>query len=56
MRGREPHADMELWTKGAKAHHQETRATLILSGTYLGILPKHVVTNWGLNDTHITII
>lgn len=49
MRGREPHEDMELWTKTAKAHHQEARATLILSGTYLGILPKHIVTNWGLN-------
>lgn len=50
MRGREPHPDMELWTITAKAHHQEARATLILSGIYLGILPKHIVNNWGLND------
>lgn len=49
MRGREPHPDMELWKKTARAHHQEARATLILSGAYLGILPKHMVTNWGLN-------
>ncbi len=50
MRGREPHPDMELWNKTAQAHHQEARATLILSGAYLGILPKHIVTNWGLHD------
>ena len=47
--GREPHTDMALWNKTAKAHHQEARATLILSGAYLGILPKHIVTNWGLS-------
>ncbi|MDO6446149.1 LysR family transcriptional regulator [Colwellia sp. 1_MG-2023] len=50
MRGREPHSDMELWNKTAIAHHQEARATLILSGAYLGILPKHIVSNWGLNN------
>ena len=49
MRGREPHTDMELWKKMAKAHHQEARATLILTGAYLGILPKHIVMSWGLN-------
>ena len=30
------------------AHHQEARASLILTGNYLGILPKHLVDNWGL--------
>ncbi|GAA6206459.1 LysR family transcriptional regulator [Thalassotalea sp. SU-HH00458] len=50
LRGREPHPDMELWKKMAKAHHQEARATLILTGAYLGILPKHIVMNWGLNQ------
>jgi DNA-binding transcriptional LysR family regulator len=48
MHGREPHPDMMLWKKTAKAHHQEARATLILSGAYLGILPKHMVANWGV--------
>ncbi|MEW6994057.1 LysR family transcriptional regulator [Colwelliaceae bacterium MEBiC 14330] len=47
--GREPHPDMQYWHKTAKAHHQEARATLILTGAYLGILPQHLVTNWGLS-------
>ena len=50
MPGREIHPDMKLWNKQAKAHHQEARATLILSGNYLGILPRHLVSNWGLTD------
>ncbi|WP_372741240.1 LysR family transcriptional regulator [Neptunomonas sp.] len=50
MPGREFHPDMKLWNKQAKAHHQEARATLILSGNYLGILPRHLVSNWGLTD------
>ncbi len=48
MPGRETHPDMKRWNKHAKAHHQEARATLILSGHYLGILPRHLVSNWGL--------
>lgn len=48
--GREVHPDMKLWSKQAKAHHQEARATLILSGHYLGILPRHLVRNWGLEE------
>ena len=48
MPGRETHPDMKLWNKQAKAHHQESRATLILSGHYLGFLPRHLVKNWGL--------
>ncbi|WP_432473171.1 LysR family transcriptional regulator [Amphritea sp. HPY] len=50
MPGREAHPDMRLWNKQAKAHHQEARATLILSGHYLGILPRHLVSRWGLED------
>ncbi|WP_428036046.1 LysR substrate-binding domain-containing protein, partial [Amphritea sp.] len=48
MPGREVHADMKLWNKQAIAHHQEARATLILSGHYLGFLPRHLVANWRL--------
>lgn len=50
MPGREIHPDMKRWNKQAKAHHQEARATLILSGNYLGILPRHLVSNWGLTN------
>ena len=50
MPGREAHPDMKLWNIQAKAHHQEARATLILSGHYLGILPHHLVTNLKLQD------
>lgn len=49
MPGREIHPDMRQWNKQAKAHHQEARATLILSGHYLGFLPKHLVHNWSLD-------
>ena len=49
MPGREIHPDMVNWQKHAKAHHQEARATLILSGHYLGVLPSHLVANWGLD-------
>ncbi|MBU2965594.1 LysR family transcriptional regulator [Amphritea sp. 2_MG-2023] len=48
MPGREIHPDMKLWNKQARAHHQEARATLILSGHYLGFLPRHLVSNWRL--------
>ncbi len=50
MQGRECHPDMKNWPIKAKAHHQEARATLLLTGAYLGILPKHLVLNWGLKD------
>jgi len=50
MLGREPHPDMRLWNKQAKAHHQEARAILILSGSYLGILPKQLVNKWGFKN------
>ena len=49
MPGRELHPDMRLWNKQAKAHHQEARATLILSGGYLGFLPKHLAKSWHLD-------
>jgi DNA-binding transcriptional LysR family regulator len=48
MRGREAHADMIGWPICARAHHQEARAALILSGQYLGFLPQHLVQGWGL--------
>ncbi|GGK59020.1 LysR family transcriptional regulator [Amphritea balenae] len=50
MPGREIHPDMRQWNKQAKAHHQEARATLILSGHYLGFLPRHLVNSWGLEQ------
>ncbi|MAA71580.1 MAG: LysR family transcriptional regulator [Bermanella sp.] len=50
MPGREMHPDMLKWPKHAKAHHQEARATLILSGHYLGMLPSHLVNNWQLDQ------
>jgi len=49
MPGRELHPDMRKWNKHAKAHHQEARATLVLSGHYLGILPTILIRNWGLD-------
>jgi len=49
MPGREIHPDMRQWNKHAKAHHQEARATLVLSGHYLGILPSILIRNWGLD-------
>lgn len=50
MPGREVHPDMKLWHKHAIAHHQEARATLIMSGHYLGILPCHLVNNLRLEN------
>ena len=50
MRGREPHPDMRHWPIHAKAHHQEARTALILSGRYLGFLPQHLVENWRLSE------
>ncbi len=50
MPGREMHPDMRYWNKQAKAHHQEARTSLVLSGHYLGILPSHLVNNWGLQQ------
>ncbi|UAA39611.1 LysR family transcriptional regulator [Paraneptunicella aestuarii] len=46
--GREPFAEIVSWNKKARAHHQEARTMLILSGEYLGYLPKHLVASWGL--------
>lgn len=47
MPGREISPDVRLWNKQARAHHQEARAALILSGHYLGMLPVHMVRSWG---------
>ena len=47
--GREVHPDSQQWNTQAKAHHQEARASLILSGHYLGFLPSHLVTSWNLD-------
>ncbi|MFC6669294.1 LysR family transcriptional regulator [Marinobacterium aestuariivivens] len=48
--GRELHPAMAGWNKQVSAHHQEARATLILTGHYLGFLPRHLVKNWGWGD------
>ncbi|MBY4678191.1 LysR family transcriptional regulator [Marinobacterium arenosum] len=45
--GRELDPVMAGWHKQVSAHHQEARATLILTGQYLGFLPRHLVENWG---------
>ncbi|MAD46332.1 MAG: LysR family transcriptional regulator [Oceanospirillaceae bacterium] len=50
MPGREVSPDVRLWNKQARAHHQEARAALILSGHYLGMLPEHMVRNWGYDQ------
>lgn len=50
MQGREAFPEVRSWQVHAKAHHQEARAALILSGNYLGFLPQHLVENWGLSD------
>ncbi|MGB0732588.1 MAG: LysR family transcriptional regulator [Pontibacterium sp.] len=54
--GREMHPDMRQWKKHAKAHHQEARAALIMSGHYLGFLPAHLVAGWGLQDRLSTVL
>ena len=48
--GQEPHLDMKNWKKVSRAHHQEARMSLILSGHYLGFLPEQLVAQWGLTD------
>lgn len=45
--GRELLPLMAEWDKHASAYHQEARAQLILTGHYLGLLPKHIVHSWG---------
>jgi len=50
MPGREVSPDVRLWNKQARAHHQEARAALVLSGHYLGMLPEHMVRNWGYDQ------
>ncbi len=45
--GRELDPLMSGWNKQISAHHQEARATLILTGHYLGFLPRHLVRTWG---------
>jgi len=47
--GQEPHLDMKKWNIVSRAHHQEARMSLILSGHYLGFLPEHLVEQWGLS-------
>lgn len=44
--GREPVASLQGWHSHAKAHHQESRMALVLSGNYLGYLPEHMVDQW----------
>lgn len=47
MPGREIDPITVNWDKHVSAHHQEVRAALILTGHYLGFLPKHLVYHWG---------
>ena len=48
--GQEPHQDMKNWRIVSKAHHQEARMTLILSGHYLGFLPSQLVHQWRMEE------
>jgi len=48
--GQETHKDMLNWNIASRAHHQEARMSLILSGHYLGFLPDHLVPQWGVKD------
>jgi DNA-binding transcriptional LysR family regulator len=48
--GQEPHQDMKSWRIVSKAHHQEARMSLILSGHYLGFLPSQLVNQWGMSE------
>lgn len=48
--GQETHVDVKKWHMASKAHHQEARMSLILSGHYLGFLPRQLVEQWRLQD------
>ncbi|MCV6588182.1 MAG: LysR family transcriptional regulator [Marinobacterium sp.] len=45
--GREQFPEMIRWNRHGSAYHQEARAALILTGHYLGYLPRHMVESWG---------
>lgn len=45
--GREIFPEMQQWNRHGSAYHQEARAALILTGHYLGYLPRHLVESWG---------
>lgn len=45
--GRERFPEMANWNRHGSAYHQEARAALILTGHYLGYLPRHLVESWG---------
>ncbi|MEM5527575.1 LysR family transcriptional regulator [Gammaproteobacteria bacterium AS21] len=48
--GQETHVDVKKWHMASKAHHQEARMSLILSGHYLGFLPQQLVEQWRLQE------
>jgi len=48
--GRERFPEMSRWNRHGSAYHQEARAALILTGHYLGYLPRHLVESWGWQD------
>ena len=48
--GREPADIHQNWPVTARAHQQESRIALVLTGKYLGYLPEHFVTMLGYND------
>jgi len=48
--GRERFPEMTQWNRHAVAYHQEARAALILTGHYLGYLPRHLVNSWGWQE------
>lgn len=43
------------WQRHASAYHQEARAALILTGQYLGYLPRHLVESWGWQEQMQTV-
>lgn len=48
--GKELHPFMEHWDSSTHALHQEARAQLILTGSYLGFLPVELVNTWGWKE------
>lgn len=48
--GREPNQYARNWQRTVRAHGQEARLGLILTGHYLGYLPEHFVKQWHLTD------
>ncbi|MGB1238584.1 MAG: LysR family transcriptional regulator [Pseudomonadales bacterium] len=56
MRGRQNFEQSSHWHIGARAHHQEARLQLVLSGSYIAFLPRHLVEQWGVSSQLRTVM